>query len=151
MIEVRRAQPHQLSDMVAFGRKVHEAGNYGPHGYNSVMARRTIKACMTEQDHRAWVALKDGEVVGLLLAAIEPAGWFSTLQATDIAFAADQGGDLLLDAFVAWCKLRKVGRIDMGISAGQGRDAAMDRLFRSRGFAISGSMYHMNILPEAAP
>jgi hypothetical protein len=152
-VRVRLAQPHHLSEMVALGKKHHEAGNYSAYPYNAVLARRTIKEHMTDRDSRAWITVKevDGKevIVGLLLGQIAPAGWFALLQATDTAFIADQGGDLLLSAFVAWCKLRKVARIDMGISAGSGRNPALDRMFRREGFEVSGTMYHMNLGGEA--
>lgn len=142
---VRLAKLTDLSDIVALGAKLVPLTNYGPLGYNAVIARRVVKEAMTSKYSRVWITEDKGKITGLLIGEIGPMTTTAKMGATDLAFIADQGGDLLLDAFVDWCKLRKVSRIDMGISAGPEREEAIKRVMRRKGFVYSGPMFHMNL------
>lgn len=148
---VRLAKLTDLSDIVAFAKDALERTNYATLPFNSVIARRTVKHAMTDATggSRVWVTEDDGKIVGLLIGEIGPLPMTHFNGATDLAFLADRGGDLLLDAFVEWCKLRKVARIDMGISAGPLRERAVRRAFEMKGFEHSGQMFHMD-LPTGA-
>lgn len=148
-VTVRLAQPQHLSDIVAFAKELLQRTNYQEFPFNAVVARRTVKNAMTDKDSRVWITQRDGKIAGLLIGEIGHMPFTHFLAATDLAFIADAGGELLLDAFVQWCKLRGVARIDMGISAGVNRKG-VDRLFRRHGFERSGGMYHMNRINETS-
>lgn len=149
MIVCRLGKLTDLSEIVAFAKRKLETTNYAGFEFNAVIARRTAKAAMTCPDSRVWVTERDGQIVGLLIGEIGPMPMTHHMAATDLGFLADAGGDLLLEAFVAWCNLRNVARIDMGVSAGPEEDAAICRMFRRKGFTRSGSMFHMNLLGGA--
>lgn len=138
-----------LSEIVAFAKGWLKGTNYEGHEFNSVIARRTVKEAMTSPNARVWITEDEGKVVGLLIGEIGPMTMTHRMGATDLAFLpTGKGGDLLLDAFLEWCKLRKVGRIDMGISAGPGREEAVKRAMRRKGFAYSGLMFHINFVGD---
>lgn len=146
-MKVRLAKVSDLSDIVAYAKLAHESTNYRVLPFNSVVARRSAKAAMTDANMRVWVAEDEGRICGLLVGQIGELPSTHYMGATDLVFYADKGGELLLDAFIEWCKLRRVvARLDMGISSGPEREKAVRRFFRSRGFEYSGQMFHL-VLP----
>lgn len=147
-MRVRLATLDDISDILALGKKSMESSNYSVFPFNAVIARRIAKASMMSADSRTWVAEHNGKLVGFLIGELGPMPMTHFHAATDLIFVADAGGDLLLDAFVEWCKLRHVARIDMGISAGPEREAAVRKMFESRGFVYSGPMFHLNMQSE---
>lgn len=144
-MKVRLAKIADLSDIVAYAKTAHERSNYATLPFNGVIARRTAKAAMTDANSKVWVADDDGHIRGVLVGEIGPLPMTHFMGATDLVFFADKGGDLLLEAFVEWCKLRKVARIDMGISGGPDREGVVRRMFRRPGFEYSGQMFHLDL------
>lgn len=150
MVAVRLAKLSDLSAIVAFGAAKLAPGSstYDGIPYNAVIARRTVKRCMLDPQARVWVAERDGALCGFLIGEIGEMPMSHYMAATDLAFLADAGGNLLLDAFVAWCKLhRNVARIDMGVSASR-PSPAFARLFRRSGFNEGGGLFYRNLLNE---
>lgn len=147
-MSARLATLADLSDIVAFGKRVVATTNYAAFPYNAVIARRVVKQMMTQATSRVWVTERKGQITGLLMGEVGPMPFSHYMAATDLIFVAESGGDELLDAFIAWCKLRGVARIDMGVSAGPEREEAIKRMFAQHGFDYSGPMFHMNMLPE---
>lgn len=147
-MQVRLATLSDLSDILAFGKDAMARSNYNVFPFNAVVARRVVKASMTSPDSRVWIVERGGKITGFLMGEIGAMPMTHFHAATDLIFVADAGGDLLLDAFVEWCKLRHVARIDMGISAGPEREAAVRKMFESRGFVYSGPMFHLNMQSE---
>lgn len=146
---VRRGKLSDISAILAVAARILPTTNYAPLGFNSVIARRNVQRFMVTADSRVWVVEDKGEIVGFLMAELGGMPHVARLSATDFAFLAERGGDLLLDAFIDWCKLCKVARIDMGISAGPEREAAIKRAMARRGFTYSGPMFHLNLLGDA--
>lgn len=152
MVKVRLAKISDLTDIVAFAAKKLAPGSstYDGIPFNAVIARRTAKAAMTEKMSRVFVAEKDGKLCGFLIAQIGEMPMSHYMAAQDLAFLADAGGDLLIDAFVVWCRLiPKVARIDMGVSASK-PSPAIRRFFRRKGFAEGGGLYYLNLINENA-
>lgn len=138
-----------ISDTLAFVKRKLTEGNYAGFPFNAVIARRTMRDAMTSNTSRVWLAEHKGKIVGILVGEAYPMPFTHYMCATDTCFLADVGGEKLLDAFLAWCKLLKVARIDMGVSAGESRKG-VDRLFRRHGLTRAGGMYHMNT-PGGSP
>jgi hypothetical protein len=149
-MRVRLAKLTDLSEIVAYGARTLPHTNYAPLGYNAVIARRTLKATMTDKDSRVWVSTDaTGKIRGLLIGQIGQVPFSHFLAATDMVFVAEAGGELLLDAYLSWCKLRGVARIDLGVSAGPVREAAMVRLMRRKGLERAGTMFVANLIEGA--
>ena len=147
-MRVRLATLSDLSAIVALGAAWHERGStYDGIPYNAVIARRTVKRCMQDADARVWVAVRGDDVVGFLIGEIGQMPFSHFMSATDLAFVADAGGDELVAAFVHWCELRKVARIDMGVSA-SGPSPVIGRFFRRNGFSEAGGLYYRAIHNE---
>lgn len=142
----RLAQLADVSHILAYAKERLGGTNYDGFPFNAVIARRTVLGAMKSADSRVWVLDKDGLICGFLIGEIGHMPFTHHTSASDLAFMAGGGGHLLLDAFVRWCKLRKVARIDMGVSATDGRGAAVDRMYASTGFQKAGGMYYMNLL-----
>lgn len=148
MAGIRLAKLTDLSEIMVLAARLKDDTNYRNLPFNAVIARRTCKSAMTDKDSRVWVSTHaDGRIAGFLVGIVGPMVWTHYLGASDLYFMAEAGGDLLLDAFIAWAKLRGVARIDMGISAGGEREAALKRAFRRKGFDYSGPCFHLNLLP----
>lgn len=146
----RLAHLSDLSAIVALGKEMAAQTNLAGIPYNAVIARRTAKRAMTSPNSRVWVIDRDDEIVGLLIGEIGDMPMSHHQSATDLIFIAKAGGDLLLDAFIHWCTMRGVARIDMGVSAGPEREAAIKRMFRRKGFTYSGPCMHRTLLGEGA-
>ena len=141
-----------ISDILAFAKDKLASTNYAGFPFNAVLARRTLKAAMKSADSRVWVAHGSaGRIAGFLIGEIGPMPMTHYMSATDLAFLATGGGSQLVDAFIAWCRLRGVARIDMGISAGMDprQQRAITRLLRRKGLLPSGGMFHLNLLGES--
>ena len=150
MTTVRLAKFDDLSAIVALGAAWHAGGStYDGIPYNAVIARRTVKRCLTSPDSRVWVSVADGKVRGFLIGEIGEMPFSHHCSATDLAFVAEAGGDELLEAFLSWCRLRKVARVDMGVSATK-RSAPLVRFFRRHGLKEAGGLYYVNMLDERA-
>lgn len=142
---IRKATLNDIASILDFGRQKFMQSNMSEMGWNSVIARRTIKDAMTDPNQRVFLALKDGNVSGCLIGQIYHMPFSPCLCATDLAFVADQGGNRLVDEFLKWCKSRNVRRIDMGVSQ---EDRRADNLYLRKGFKRAGGMFYMNL--EAA-
>ncbi len=145
---VRLARLTDVSNILAFAKARLQGTNYAGFPFNAVIARRTVMQAMKDADSRVWVLERDGAIRGFLIGEVACMPFTHHTSATDIAFMADSRGDLLLDAFVRWCKLRKVARIDMGVSATSKRKATVDRLYARLGFEQAGGMYYANLLVD---
>lgn len=142
MLTVRQASLNDLTSIMEFSKKAHEASiTYAPLGYNSVIWRSTLKQVMADPSNVVLISKREHDVVGLLVGQKMPMPWCGGFCASDLVFAAFQGGDILLDAFVAWCISKKIRRIDMGVSE-PGQIEAKDRLFASAGFSQAGRVYY---------
>lgn len=156
MVTVRLAKITDLSEIVAFAARKLAPGQstYDGIPFNAVIARRTAKEAMTDKSGRSrvWVTERDGELCGFLIGQIGEMPMSHYLAAQDLAFLADAGGDLLVKAFVGWCRLvGKVARIDMGVSASSARwIPVLRRFFRRQGFAEGGGLYYLNLINENA-
>ncbi len=139
---VRQASLNDLTSIMEFSKRAHEASiTYAPLGYNSVIWRQTLKQVMADPSNVVLVAKRGHDVVGLLVGQKMPMPWSGGFCASDLVFTAFQGGDILLDSFVAWCISKKIRRIDMGVSE-PGQLEAKDRLFASAGFSQAGRVYY---------
>jgi hypothetical protein len=143
----RRATSFDVSGICAFGRAKHAESNYSAP-FNSVWFRKVLTGALKDPDQCVFVALKDGEVCGLLIGCRMPMLFSPQYCATDQVFVADAGGDQLLDRFMDWCQKNRVVRIDMGNS--QRDRQGLDRLMARRGMQRAGGMYFQNIEAPAA-
>lgn len=145
MITTRVATPADLTRLVMFGRAAHAASNYADIPFNPKVARETFRYAVLGKGQDVLVAERaDGSLCGFLIALTAALPFSIRTYATDVAFFAEQGGDKLLDAFIAWAKTRHVARIDMGVSQFDPR-RRLDKLYQSRGLEPTGGMYLMKL------
>lgn len=133
-----------LSAIVAFGRAAVAKTSYGHLPYNANNTRRFLQGAMKASDMEVFIAIRDGQVCGVLVASIDILLFSHVLLATDFAFAAEAGGDLLLDRFIAWAHQRGAALIEMCSS--QEKDyERFGRLLQRKGFTRSGGVYRMTL------
>ena len=147
MISIRKATHADMSAVVAFAKRKLEGSTYDGVPFNAVIARRTVKRALEDGDARVYVATREGELCGFIIGEIGPMPMSHHMGASDLAFLADAGGDLLVDEFIHWCRLRKVARIAMGVSASTAAPRST-RFFRRKGFSEGGGLFYMNLLDE---
>lgn len=102
--------------------------------------RKTLKMMMRKPDFCVLMAERDGEPCGLLYGMVDQMLYSNTLYATDIEFAAEAGGDQLLDHFREWAKGAGAKVLVMGVS-NSGREQAKDRFFSKHGLTRTGGVY----------
>lgn len=148
MIKVRLANTGDLTRLVIFGRNAHAASNYSDIPYNSMVVRETLRAAVTLKGQDVIIAEReDGSLCGLLIALTVPLPFSRKKYATDAVFFAEQGGNLLLDAFLEWARARHVVRVDMGVTQFD-QTQRLDALYERKGFQRTGGMYMQKMEAE---
>lgn len=144
MIIVRKAVLTDLSPLVAFGKAAIEKTNYRDLPFNSVNTRRFLKGAMDAPDMDVFIALRNGTICGVLVASADVLLFSHVVITTDLAFAAEAGGDKLLDRFIAWSKQRGAALIEMMSSQSEGYER-YGRLLERKGFERSGGVFRMTL------
>ena len=144
MIHVRKAGLTDLSAMVAWGKEAHARSNYADIApFNAVMTRQFLKQAMTQPEEALFVALNP-KVCGLLAGVVDVYPFSHTVFATDVLFVADQGGEKLLDAFIAWAK-RRGARVMESFPSQSDRYDTLAHLFERKGFERCGGGFRLNL------
>jgi hypothetical protein len=144
VITVRKAALTDLSGIVEFGKAAVAKTNYADLPYNATSTRRTIQGWLKRPDMRVWIALRDGRVCGVLIGSVDTLLFSHVNLATDFAFAAEAGGDKLLDLFIAWAKQMKAALIEMVSSQENGYER-YGRLLQRKGFVRSGGVFRKDL------
>ena len=132
--------PKDLTRLVKISRKMHQQSEWAWVPFSPSKLRKTLGMMIRKPDFCVLVAEKDGEPCGLLYGMIDEMIYSNTLYATDIEFAAEAGGDQLLDEFRAWAKESGAKALIMGVS-NSGRDEAKDRFFSKHGLTRTGGVF----------
>lgn len=139
---IRRAGIGDIGAIMEFSRAAAESSpTYAPLGFNSVIWRRTVLSSMKDPTMCVIVAMRGSKCCGIIVGMLMPMAWTGGFCASDLVFAADAGGDLLLKEFIRWAQDKKARRIDMGISD-TGREDSKDALMRRAGFSRAGGSYY---------
>jgi len=148
MIEVREVRPGDVTPLVRFYQASHAESEWSWAPFSAAAARRSIRTMMRRSDHVALIALRDGQISGLLFGTVGAVLYGRTLYATDLEFYAHGGGAELLQAFREWAQ-GKGAKIRFHATAHpetEHRSAAKDRWFRSQGLERVGGMYQERFL-----
>lgn len=146
-MHARLALLTDLSAIVAFGKGAHERSNYRDIRYNAVHTRRVVKDAIRDPDSCVYIALRGGNVCGLLIGNVSPLPFSPLLAATDMVFVAERGGDMLLDLFLKWAKRMKAVRVDLGVSDDDPGDR-VGNLYQRKGLRRAGGVYYkVEVLP----
>jgi hypothetical protein len=144
-ISVRLAHLGDLTRLVMFGRRAHADSNYSDIPFNANVTRNMFRGCVLLKGQDVLIAEReDGSLCGFLICMAIQLPFSLRKYATDGSFYAEQGGDALRDAFIAWAKSKRVARIDMNVSQA-GQDRSIDRFYRARGFERTGGMYLLKL------
>ncbi|NID14961.1 GNAT family N-acetyltransferase [Luteibacter yeojuensis] len=150
-ITVRLAGLEDLTRLVILGRVAHGASNYRDIPFNAGHTRDMFRGAVLLKGQDVLIAERaDGSLCGFLIAMTIELPFSPRKYATDGAFYAEQGGDVLLDAFVEWARKKHVARIDLSVSQDDPGDR-IDHLYQRKGLARTGGMYLMKIPLETKP
>jgi hypothetical protein len=150
-IAVRLAHLGDLTRLVMFGRIAHAASNYSDIPFNAGYTRDMFRGAILLKGQDVLIAEReDGSLCGFLICLTVPLAFSPRKYATDGDFYAEQGGDKLLDAFIAWAKSKHAARIDMGITQSD-PDERADSLYTRKGMERTGGMYLLKIPLEKRP
>lgn len=148
-ILVRLANLGDLTRLVMLGRIAHADSNYADIPFNAQVTRDMFRGGVMMKGQDVLIAERaDGSLCGFLICLSVPLPFSRRKYATDGAFYAQQGGDKLLSAFVAWAKTHCVARIEMVMSQADpgGRKA---KLYVRKGFQPTGGLYLMKLEKES--
>lgn len=151
MITVRPATLADLPAMLVLGERLYRASDQAAAlPWNGVIARRTLRDALLDRDSQIFLAHRAGspDPCGILIGQLSASPWSAGVLASDLAFAAEAGGDRLLRAYLRWCRQRGARWVDLGVSQ-RGRPEAKTRLLRRVGFTPAGGMYHLNLCAPA--
>jgi hypothetical protein len=149
VIHVRRANELDLSNIVAFGKQAVAKTSYASLPYNASKTRAFLKGAMKDPSVQVFVAIKDHNVCGVLIGSVDVVLFSHVLMATDLAFIADAGGELLLDRFLAWAKQRGAAIVEMVSSQAEGYER-YSRLLEHKGFERSGGVFRLTLVDMQA-
>lgn len=150
-ISVRLAHLGDLTRLVMIGRRAHAESNYADIPFNAQVTRDMFRGGVMMKGQDVLIAERDdGSLCGFLICLSAPLPFSRRKYATDGAFYAEQGGDRLLSAFVAWAKTHCVARIDMGVTQAD-PNGRIARLFKRKGFQPTGGMFVMKFPLEKTP
>jgi hypothetical protein len=148
-ISIRLAHLGDLTRLVMFGRRAHADSNYSDIPFNADITRNMFRGGVVMKGQDVLIAERaDGSLCGFLICLSVPLPFSRRRYATDGAFYAEQGGDKLLSAFVAWAKTHHVARIDMGVTQDDPK-GRLSRLYSRKGFQPTGGMYLMKLERES--
>lgn len=154
MIEIRRATIADLDAMLELGTRAHVASRYSGIKIDELAAKTNVLAMVHNRAQCAFLAFRNGRLVGMLLGISIP--WFFSRQpyATDLMTYAEHAGAgrALIKRFVQWAfDERKVPGIELSTSFGgtEEQRARTERVYRSMGFEPVGSYFAMR-RPEPA-
>jgi hypothetical protein len=112
---------------------------------------QTLMACMNPAMGLVLVAEHDGELTGILIAAVQTLWWADQSEgprkASDLVFHSKRFGDgkRMLQMMIEWAfAVPRVIRIEMAVSSGQGTMATAQRTYESVGFVLEGTLFTMN-------
>lgn len=139
-MKLRHPSPADLDTLVEMGRAAHGEGWYADFPYSPERTRQTVEAAMVSHDCLPLVVeTPSGEIAGFFIGVVSP-NWF-----TDTRYAMDlvtyvapryrNGAALrrLVAAFEAWCRIKKIEEVILGMSNGTDPERA-DPLFRRLGY-----------------
>lgn len=148
---VRPAEPYDIEACIELGRALHqESPRYRDFPYNEDALYKLGELCLTNPDYAAFVAERDGEVVGVVSGAL------STYFFCNLKFAADftfyvkpecrgtSAAFRLLSAFSLWAKIMGCHEVRFGVTTAIKPELA-DRLYTKMGFVREGVIYLKNI------
>ena len=130
---IRKATLRDIPAMVGLGREFHQWAA-PPWEWDAPTVERTCATCVASDERCAFVAERDGEVIGGLLGVVAASMLHGGLEAHEAAlFVAPDArgcGPLLVRRFVRWGKER--GAVRIVVQAWHGEAGA---LFAALGFA----------------
>lgn len=141
----RKMHRRDMSAVVMLSRRLHEESEWAFLTFSPAAMRKSLDQILRRPDYEVFVAEDaEGNLTGLLIGSVDQVIYGRATFATDVEFAANGGGDELLDEFRNWAVAKGVSVIVMGVS-NSGREAAKDRFFRKHGMERSGGMYQEKI------
>lgn len=142
-VDVRKAVPNDLTQMVALGYRLCDLTPYKDIPRDRPSIVRAFSVSMSSQFGCAFVTERDGKLTGLIVGIAQQL-WFSRARyATDLLFYSEHPGDgyKLLKQFLSWAwKVPGVVEVTMGQSSGMRRS---DALYRRAGLQRVGGVFTM--------
>jgi hypothetical protein len=107
---IRKATPDDIDSIVALGFEALQSDPYDGLTISRVKVYNVATECVSSSNNFAWVAEKDGEVVGAVCAIVHPIMFYEKRQASVVQYyCTDPGqGIKLLREFMRWAEGRPV-------------------------------------------
>lgn len=139
MFTIRPAVHDDTAEILDLLEEYHKNSNMADIPFVRRDCAKVLTAFMATRDCYGKVSVRDGKIVGVLFASLEP--YFinkNKAWASDLCFIANGGGAQLLKDFKCWAKAAGATKIIMGVSSNNSR---ADQLIETLGFEKTGGMY----------
>lgn len=109
MIVLRKAVPDDIHAVTDFGVEVLNLDPYENLAISRVKVYSMVTECISSSSNFAWLAEKDGKIVGAVGALVHPMMFYEGSQATVVQFFCTSPGDgiKLLRKFMSWVESRR--------------------------------------------
>ncbi|MBF0137402.1 MAG: hypothetical protein H7833_16160 [Magnetococcus sp. DMHC-1] len=142
----------RMADLIALGHlveKAHQESRYRDLPLDPGAFKRDCMVAMRSPRQQVWVAEREGELVGALVAITDKVyGWSPARVATDIFFYVSEVGigcgAILLRRFLQWAaSFPDVVMVVLQTGVGIRDDAKVERLYEAFGLEITGQIYQL--------
>lgn len=145
-MKVRAFTWDDYADCLELGRQMHAESDFSVHPFSEDKIAKLAGLCIENPDFAAFVAEKDGEIVGMM------AGFKTDHYFSDVTYGSDlllyippphRGSSAalrLMSAFAGWAASVGCKELRVGAATGINPEVA-DRFFKGLGFQPAGVLY----------
>jgi GNAT superfamily N-acetyltransferase len=148
MIEYREICPSDFDLLCALGRQMHAESSYSALEFSESRLREIFEEYLSSPNKMVFVAVRDGELLGLYAGYVSKYYFSDELVANDIAWfvvkerRGSRIGLRLLDCFEHWALERGASEVRIGYSTNI-NPTAFDSLMHKRGYSRVGANYRL--------
>lgn len=144
---VRGIKPEDFEEVIALGKILHESSERKHLQFDEDGCRKALAKCLVVPKIAAFVAEREGRIVGLVVAAENRWAHIKGRYVNDLVFfsAYPGAGGMLLDRLVEWGRERGVDEAICAVSFGGKSAESSKAFFVRRGFTYRGGMFAMNL------
>lgn len=144
---IRSATPADAPAVYRLSLELHARSRYSHIPPCEQKVKRLIAMIIGAPTQFCWVSERNGEIEGVLLAAVDEILWSRKKEAHDLWFyvrdSARGDGARLARKFIAWAKSRNVALIGLSVSSGIGETGRTQEFLEALGLRRHGGIYAM--------
>ncbi len=133
-ITIRQAKPYDVPDIVSLAVESVSIDPL-PVTISRTAMREMVQQCISSPAHFCWVSERNGQVVGAMVALVQPGFWFERLQCSVLLYYSREVGGMvpLFRRFASWVKERPAIKM-AGFELEPNADPRLVRVLKRLGF-----------------